>query len=321
MKLPPSFLLLGLLPLLTGPLIAQEEKGETPLPPEVAAIVDKVEISQEDYEQYLFERFGKRPLSQLIDRHLVEAAAKRYGITLDPAEFEKVLAERQVQARQGRSEEQFAITLRDSGQNLGLFQENLRKDVTLELTLDALVRATRIASDQRLARAFEAKYGKDGVKVEVRHILVMPHFLRAEKIKAGAKPRDIDQKEMKLAAKQLAEECHARLEAGEDFLALVTEYSHDQVSVNNGGLLPTYRPGLYGQAFTQAVAGLEEGQYSSVIESGAGHHIVQMAKRTITRMEDVRTALIDEVLTAAPNWQEREEVLAGLRAAADIQIW
>ena len=223
MKLPPSFLLLGLLPLLANPLLAQEEKPETPLPADVAAVVNEVEISQADYERYLFERFGKRPLAQLIDRRLVKAAAKRYDILLDPADFERILAERQVQARQGRSEEQFAITLQDSGQNLTLFQENLRKDVLLELTLDALVRATRIATDDRLGRAFEAKYGKDGVKVEVRHILVMPHFLRAEKIKAGAKPRDIDQKEMKAAAKRLAEECHARLEAGEDFLAMVAE--------------------------------------------------------------------------------------------------
>ncbi|MHC4823733.1 MAG: peptidylprolyl isomerase [Planctomycetota bacterium] len=321
MKLPSTFLFLGLLPLLATPLPAQEAKPAPPLKPGVAAIVDKVEISQADYERYLFERFGKRPLAQLIDRQLVEAAAKRYGIALDPVELQQVLADRQVQARQGRSEEQFAITLSDSGQSLELFLENLRRDVIQELTLDGLVHATRVASDERLARAFDAKYGKDGVKVEVRHILVMPHFLRAERIKAGAKPRDIDQKEMKLAALHLAEECHARLVAGEDFLTLVSEYSHDQVSVNNGGLLPTYRPGLYGQAFTQAVASLEEGQYSDVIESGAGHHIVQMAKRTVTVLEDVRASLIEEVLTAAPTWQEREEVLTGLRAAADIQIW
>ena len=46
-----------------------------------------------------------------------------------------------------------------------------------------------------------------------------------------------------------------------------------------------------------------------------------MSQRTVTKLEDVRTSLIDEVLTAAPTWQDREEVLAGLRAAADIQIW
>ena len=321
MKLPRAILFLGLLPLLVSPLSAQQDPDPAPLSADVAAMVDGVAISRAEYQDYLYQRFGKRPLNQMIDLRLVQAAAERYGIQVAAVEVDAVLSERLEQTHQGRSEEQFAITLSDSGMSLAMFEGNMRRDVLQELTLNALVRTTRVATDLRMHKAFEARYGVGGIKVEVRHILVMPHFLRANRIKAGANVRDIDNEQMKAEAQRLAEECHQRLDAGEDFIALVAEYSHDQVSLRNDGLLPTYRPGLYGVAFTEAVASLEEGAYSEVLGSGAGQHIVLLESRQTTQMVDVREALVEEVMTAAPTWQEREEVLASLRTAAEIQLW
>jgi len=321
MKLTHTSLLICLFSTLSGPVEAQETKKKDLLPAEVAAMVDGEAISQADYENYLYQSFGKRPLHQLIDRHLVIAAAKAYRITPSAEAQQAISEERVIQAYQGRSEQQFLVSLRDKGLSKAMFEDNLRKDILQELTLDELVRQTRVPTDTRLNKAFEAKFGVGGVRVSVRHILVMPHFLRAEMIKGGADARSIDQAELKLKAKDLALTCRKRLRAGADFVTLVQEYSHDQVSLRSEGLLPSYRPGLYGPAFTNAVASLKPGEFSEVIESGAGFHVVMLESREVTKLENVRAALIEEVMNAMPTWQEREEVLSSLRAKADIQLW
>lgn len=314
-------LFLALLAAPSSPLYSQEEKPPEPLPEGVAAMVDGVPISMEDYRDFLYQRSGKRMLQQMVDRQLVAAAVKAYAIEIPQAAIDALVQERKEQAFQGRGEEQFLISLHDSGLSQELFMAGLKADAKQEIALDALVRATRVPTDTRIQKAFEAQYGVGGQKLEVRHVLVMPHFLRAEKIKAGVKAQDIDNAEMKLAAKARAEECHAKLADGADFLAMVQEYSHDQVSLRSDGMLPAYRPGLYGQGFTQAVLSLEPGQFSSVVESGAGYHIVYLESRVTTLLADVRSALVESVMNAAPTWQEREELLAGLRAAAEIQLW
>lgn len=284
-------------------------------------MVDGEAISQADYEKYLYQSFGKRPLSQLVDQRLVIAAASTYGIAPTAEAQQAIFEERVLQAHQGRSEEQFLISLRDGGLSKEMFEKNLRLEILQELTLNELVRQTRVPSDIKIQKAFEAKHGVDGVKVSVRHILIMPHFLRAEMIKGGADARSLDQGELKLKAKYMAMQCHERLVAGEDFISMVQEYSHDQVSLRTDGMLPSYRPGLYGAAFTNAVATLKSGEYSEVIESGAGYHVVKMESRVVTKLEDVRVSLTEEIMAAIPNWQEREEVLSALRAKAEIQLW
>lgn len=321
MKLPHTCLLICLFSTLASPVFAQKDEKSGPLPPEVAAMVDGEPISKTDYQNYLYQSLGKRPLHQLIDRRLVIAAGEAYGIEIPATAQIAIFEERVVQAHQGRGEKQFEVSLRDGGLSLEMFQTNLRKDILQELTLDELVRQTRVPTDTRMNKAFEAKFGIGGVRVEVRHILVMPHFLRANMIKSGVDARSIDQDKLKVDAERLAGECRDKLVAGADFKAMVQEYSHDQVSLRSEGMLPSYRPGLYGPAFTHAVATLKPGQFSEVLKSGAGFHVVMLESRTVTKLDDVRNALTEQVMTAIPTWQEREEVLSSLRAAADIQLW
>jgi len=307
--------------LLSAPLGAQESKPEEALPDDVVAMVGDIEIKLATYKDFLWKRHGKRQLNQMIDHELVKQAAMEYGIPLDEAALQQAFDTRMEQNRKGRSLEDFRKSLREAGQTYEYFLENLRADLAHEQLLDQLVLATRVATDQRIQRAFDSKYGADGVKVRIRHVLVMPHFLRAEKIRAGAKPAEIDSAELKLQARAMADACLVELQAGADFPAMVEKYSHDQVSRQSQGELPSYRPGLYGPAFTAAVADQAVGQNSAVLESGAGYHIVQVIERKITQLEDVRASLVDEVMKAPATWQDREQVLAGLREAGEIKLW
>jgi peptidyl-prolyl cis-trans isomerase SurA len=306
---------------LPSALFAQQQEAEKPLAQGVVATVGDTEITLEQYKEFLWSRYGKRPLNQMVDHILVQQAAQEYGISLDKEALLTTFEQRLEQSMQGRSREDFEKTLQEAGQSMQMFTTNLRVDLAHEQRLDQLVFATRVATDDRLQRAFDAQYGAGGVKVRVSHILIMPHFLRAERIRNGEKAADIKPDEMKAAARQLAETCLAELSQGADFAAQVDKYSHDQVSRQNQGELPSYRPGLYGPAFTAAVADLPVGQHSTIIESGAGFHIVKILERKVTKLADVRAALVEEVMNATPTWQDREQVLVALREAGDIKLW
>jgi len=315
------FLLSALCLSLSSTALAQQEEAEQPLADGIVARVGKVEIGLQEYKDFLWTRYGKRPLNQLIDHVLVKQAAADYGLTLEESVLEATYEERLEPSMQGRSPEEFEVLLQEAGQTMAMFTANLRIDLAHELLLDQLVFATRVATDDRIQSAFVAKYGDGGTKVRVRHILVMPHFLRAERIRNGQKAADIKPEEMKAAARELAESCLLELQQGASFEAMVAKYSQDQVSSTRQGELPAFRPGLYGADFTAAVAVLPVGQNSGVIESGAGFHILQVVERTVTDLADVRAALVEEVMQAAPNWQDREQVLAFLREAGNIKLW
>lgn len=314
------FVALSLLLALASPMAAQAKK-DLPIEPGVAALVNGQEISEDDYKDFLYQRMGKRPLQNLVDFVLVQQAAERFGVTADGGAVQKIVDERYEQARRGQNPEDFAKGIQESGLAPASFMANLRQDATQEVLLNGLVLATRILSDAYLQKAFESQYGVNGKKVVVRQVLVMPHFLRADLIRNGIKPADIDQTAVRAQAAGLAQECLEKLRSGADWSEMVQSYSHDQVSKKSNGELPAYRPGLYGPKFTEAVTTLPVGDFSEVIESGAGYHVVQVASRAETKFEDVRAALVEQARVAAPDWSEREDLLNSLRNQAEIKLW
>lgn len=315
-KLLPLFILIP-----CSSLLAAQEAEEKPLPEGVVARVGDQEITVEQYKDFLYQRLGKRPLNQLTDQVLVQQTAAEYGITFDPAAVEAAFEERMQQNLANRDLATFEAMLLETGQDLASFQHNLRSDLRHEQLLDGLVMATRVATDERIQAQFDAQYGQGGIRLRLRHVLVMPHFLRAERIRGGANAKDIDLAEMDAEAQALIERCSADFASGASFEDLVAQYSHDQVSLPRGGELTNYRPGLYGPSFTEAVMALQAGEVSGVVKSGAGYHLVQLVERTETRLEDVRAKLVQEVMEAEPSWQEREQLLASLRESAKIQLW
>lgn len=314
------FALVSLLLVLAAPAAAQAQK-EIPLTDDVAAMVNDQAISLDEYKNYLVQRMGKRPLQGLVDQVVVLQAADRFGVVADAQEVQKLVDERYQQALRGQKPEAFAQTLRDSGLSPGAFMANLQQDATQEVLLNGLVMATRILSDDHLQKAFEAQYGVGGKRVLVKQVLVMPHFLRADLIRNGLKPADIDQTAVRAEAAQQAQECLKQLRAGANWSEMVQTYSHDQVSKKSDGQLPVYRPGLYGPQFTEAVETLAVGAFSEVIESGAGYHVVQVASREVTQFEDVRASLVEAGRDSAPDWNERDALLTSLRSQADIKLW
>ena len=101
---------------------------------------------------------------------------------------------------------------------------------------------------------------------------------------------------------------------------MVTEYSHDNASRLNKGILPTYRPGMYGEAFRAEVERLAATQTSGIaVESGAGYHIIRVHSRVVTLLSDVRVTLTKDLLEAPADISEIKQTIVDLRAAAKIE--
>lgn len=315
----PSLALVPLLPLALGAALRQEPAQE-PLPAGVVARVDGVEIGVEEYKEFLWRQMGTRLISQLVDEKLVEAACARFSVEADPAAVEAAIEERLAQMMTGRTPEEVEKELGARGIDMETVRNGIRIESRRNLRLDELVRATRVATDARVQAAFEAEYGPGGVRIELRQVLCMPHVLRAERIRGGADPASLDADALRAEARTMAATAQRRIAGGEDFARVAEELSHDQTSRQQGGQMTAYRPGVYGEAFGAAVEALAVGAVSDVIESGAGFHVLQVTARTVTTLAQVRDPIVRSVLEAAPTWQEREELLAGLRGQAKIEL-
>ncbi|MDT0595838.1 SurA N-terminal domain-containing protein [Glaciecola petra] len=98
-----------------------------------------------------------------------------------------------------------------------------------------------------------------------------------------------------------AEAVLARLNQGEDFASLATEFSDDILSAEDGGNLGVLNVGDYDDAFESAAFAIEtENGFSDVVETEFGFHIIKVSKLTPARLtpfeevkEDILSSLVD----------------------------
>lgn len=314
-------LILAALSALALPQLASAQVETDPIPADAVALLDGEPISKADYLDYLYSRFGKRGVQEMVGDILVRQEAEKYGIEVDEAQLEADIKEREQGARQGQDEKTFLGNLQRNGQSYELYLAGLRRDLANEQLLRALVRKTRVATDDRVMQLFERQHGLAGIKMEVRHVLVLPNMLRAELVRAGTRPADINMNELKIKARDMAADAQRRLAGGEDFAAVAAEISHDRVTKDRGGVIENYNGRLYGPNFRAALDSLQVNGDTALVESGSGFHVVQLMGRTETKLEDVRDNIVKLVLEAEPSFQEMSGLRNSLVENADLRMW
>ncbi len=248
-----------------------------------------LEISRSEYQDYLLARFGRSFTEDMVFDLCLARAVK--AAKLAPGALDQ-------------SMEEARDTLKRYGGDLPAWnQEDRRVQIcNQELTrlrLEALIRAERKPSPKQLRELFDEVYGVDGQKVKVRHIFVSWNESERRLREAGGERRP-NRQEIREHALQRIRQFKTQLQQGKSFYALLKKSDdlRTKTLLQNplrrqlAGLIEGYNYQRFGRAFAKAVRALKKGEFSDVVPSTHGLHLILLVDRKVTRFEDVREQLI-----------------------------
>jgi len=163
--------------------------------------------------------------------------------------------------------------------NIKALKEKIKKtlleDELIRLEIAPNVKV-RDGAAKNFYKANKERFSKP-VLYQVRHILIAtiqtPEKLEdeADQKKALRMAKMINEE-----AKSQAEEVLLKIKAGKDFIELAKEYSEDEASYKEGGMLGHLHPDSTIPEIATEMVKLNEGTTSNIIESSFGYHILKL---------------------------------------------
>ena len=244
----------------------------------IASVTDK-EITAEELFDTLKEKYGSDVLINMIDDYIIGKE-----IESDDEYEEKAKAQldsmksyysnyntdwNQVLSYMGyQSDEKFLEGYIENEKKTDIVKKYLKEDIT----------------DDEIDKYYEEEiYGNYTVK----HILVSVDSSKE------------DQEEAKEEAYNKAEEAIEKLNNGSSWSDIVKEYSDDDQTNEDDGLLPEFTNGDFVDEFFNATIELKEGEYtSSPVETTYGYHIIKLISSTEKpSKEDAKDDCLDGIAT------------------------
>lgn len=236
-------------------------------------------------------------LDQMIENRLIIQKAKELNIQIDDAQV-RSQAERYIRdiKKNYPTEADFLRELR----NMKLTQSDLTRFYIEQLTENAL--SEKIIQSQILSR----------IKINEKDML---DFYEATKDSLAVKPISYNismlMREVKASEdteREKLAEINAildRIKAGEDFATLAREHS-DCPSKEDGGNLGFFKKGMMVKEFEDAAFNLAVGQYSEVVKTQFGYHIIKVEER---KGDEIRARHILKIVQSADQDKDREQAL------------
>lgn len=221
----------------------------------------KLDVTQKEYDYYylnfLAEGIGVDKAKEMTEAELrrigaVYSLAKEHDVALDEDDRKLVKAELDAAVENVGGEKKFKE---------GLSEFNMTKEIYLSLSQ---MNSLEIALREYITDEVSGVIKSDDKTVEGD---IKENFFAAKQILISN-----DEGEVSDTNRSLAEDIYAQLTAGADFDALVAEYGEDESMDAEFGRY--FTDGMFPTAFEEAVAGLEIGEMSGVIETEVGFHIV-----------------------------------------------
>ena len=160
-------------------------------------------------------------------------------------------------------------------------------------------------NEDRLSAEYETnkhRYTNLEKEVRARHILV----------KAGSYATD----EQKAEANKEADVLRKRAAKGEDFAALATKHSGDQITAKDGGDIGFLKKGAMPESFDEALFSLEVDEISEVVETPYGFHVIKVLaiREGDVPVDEAKRELAEELYRA--DWLEARARKAAATALA-----
>jgi foldase protein PrsA len=276
--------------------------GEGELRPGAAAIVGEQRITTDELQQVVdrglsdpqaeeqlgqdLAAFQRQVLARLVNREVLEEAARREGVTVTEGEVD---AQFQRFAEQAGSREALEAQAAQSG----IAPEDLPRflrDVVLDQKLgDALTEDVDVPQET-LEQLYQQNIGQFD-RVESRHILVE------------------DEAQARSILAQVREDPSR-------FAELAAQFSIDESNKDQGGRLGTVGRGQFVPEFERLLFSAEPGTYD-VVQTQFGWHVVNVLDRQTTPLEEARPELRRVALQA----ERQQAVSERLReVAADLGV-
>lgn len=207
----------------------------------------------------------RRVLERLINDRAQLQVAQEKGVNVEESAVDQA---EQAVARQNQIDvAELRQRVAKDGLNVKQFRSQLRDQITLarlhEREVEGRLRISEADIDRFIAEQPGGEADAMAQEINLGHLLVaVPEKASADQITGLQKK---------------AESLLARLKAGEDFTALVQEFSAADHS--NGGQMGLRRADRYPPTFVTATQKLAVGEVSDIVRSAAGFHILKVVER------------------------------------------
>lgn len=234
-------------------------------------------------------------LSNLINTELLYQESQKSGIKIEEKEITETY-EAQKQKAQFKTDAEFEEALKKSNKTMTSYRAEIKQGLAIDRFVKTKFTDKTTVPDSEAKKYYDdnPSYFQQPAQVRVSHIMI--------RFDSKADQAQKDESKKKI------EDVLKRLKAGEDFAALAKEVSEDASSKNNGGDLDYITKGQAPQAFENAAFELKKGEFSDIVQTDSGYHIVKVTDKQDAKKisyeeskNDIITNLKNSKVNAAVN--------------------
>jgi peptidyl-prolyl cis-trans isomerase SurA len=210
-------------------------------------------------------------LDELINNQILVDHASHAGITVSEAEVASKVAGLQ----SPYSAEEFQKRLRDQGLEMEDLRNEMRRNIIITKLINKEIIANIKVSDAEIAAYYERNKANFNVPETAYHLAQIQVTPVADPEVRNLKNDDA---KTPATAEKKIQALYARLRAGDDFATVAQEYSEDARTASGGGdmgFIPVSALDSTPQ-LKQAVAALKINQFTGIIHSATGYHIIKL---------------------------------------------
>ncbi|PHV12380.1 peptidylprolyl isomerase [Chitinimonas sp. BJB300] len=207
-------------------------------------------------------------LERLVNERVQTDFAADTGLRVDDRQLDQTVE--RIAEQNKLSQVQFRQALEKEGTNFKAFREQIRQDLLLQRLREREVDSRVFVTDVEVDQYLTAAKGSDRAEQEYK----LGHILIA--IPEGAGPDVVAQRSLR------AESARRALDSGKAFAEVAAGFSEAGDALQ-GGDLGWRSAGRLPPLFLEAVDQLKPGQYTPVLRSPAGFHIIKLSE---TRQRD-----------------------------------
>lgn len=237
--------------ILESDLIALEKKAQN------AALVEEVLLQNQSAAD--LRKSSESRLNYLINERLLDSQVKRLGLTASSERIDQEIKQ-MAQRYKTTPDEILAAAKADMGFSTQDYRAFLKKQIERQSLIESEISSKVRVSDEEVYAEFRKINPRS--KGSLGEVTIAHIFFNTKK--SGVEK-----------AKERAENALEKLKAGESFSTIAEQTSED-TQFTNGGLLGTFGPDELIPEFEHALSRLNKGQFSGVVQSKKGLHILQL---------------------------------------------